>query len=119
MKNTKIALKELAKNAKLRLSNSKYENKKYKRNLTIYDNNNFSYEIEIKNYDISTEEKLVEKIQKQLIEEYDSISPLKFLIDDNYFKTLTDVEKERYILNLSELYLKTKLQFDQKKIKQA
>ena len=112
MKNTR--LKFLASLAKQRLLNKDYDN-------TINQNKNkaSSYFLEnaralkrLKaetNYvTIKNEEELefVEHV-KELLKQ-DCYNPLKKLTDDTYFESLNEFEKEFYILNLSEKYIKVK-----------
>lgn len=112
MKNTR--LKFLASLAKQRLLNKDYDN-------TINQNKNkaSSYFLEnaralkrLKaetNYvTIKNEEELefVEHVKELLKQE--CYNPLKKLTDDTYFESLNEFEKEFYILNLSEKYIKVK-----------
>ena len=57
-----------------------------------------SYERELK------DDKLYPKIKRILDENIDTPSPLKQLIDNKVFQGLSEVEKEKYILDLSRRY---------------
>ncbi len=54
----------------------------------------------------SDEDVLIEKIQNLINSE--DVSPLKELTDEKVFNSLTEQEKQRYMLNISDTYLRIK-----------
>ena len=122
---SKTLIKQLAYNAKIRMANSstykQKNNKTYlKNNMTINDKNdnlvNFPTRInsEIKIECVNsfnnndTEKDLREKIISILKQDVDVINPFEQLIDYDYFNSLTEQDKQLYILKLSNFYTKTR-----------
>lgn len=128
MKNkNKSVLKELIMSAKERLKHRDYGNLNYnnesKKQDKIKTNQvlKFLASKEYKKADITfkvisnTEDELFnKKVIELLTTNPNTISPLKDLIDIEKYKSLNDVEKQNYILNLSERYVKIKKDFEEK-----
>lgn len=128
MKNKNISvLKELIMSAKERLKHRDYGNISYnnesKKQDKIKTNQvlKFLASKEYKKADITfkvisnTEDELFnKKVIELLTTNPNTISPLKDLIDIEKYKSLNDVEKQNYILNLSERYVKIKKDFEEK-----
>mgnify|MGYP003571294353 CR=1 FL=1 len=128
MKNkNKSVLKELIMSAKERLRHRDYGNSNYNYESKLQDKiktNNVLRLIaskEFKRADITIttinskdDEEFNKRVINLLTTNPNTISPLAELIDINKYKSLTDVEKQKYILNLSEKYVKIKETFEQK-----
>lgn len=128
MKNkNKSVLKELIMSAKERLKHRDYGNLNYnnesKKQDKIKTNQvlKFLASKEYKKADITfkvisnTEDELFnKKVIELLTTNPNTISPLKDLIDIEKYKSLNDIEKQNYILNLSERYVKIKKDFEEK-----
>lgn len=128
MKNkNKSVLKELIMSAKERLKHRDYGNLNYnnesKKQDKIKTNQvlKFLASKEYKKADITfkvisnTEDELFnKKVIELLTTNPNTISPLKDLIDIEKYKSLNEVEKQNYILNLSERYVKIKKDFEEK-----
>ncbi len=128
MKNkNKSVLKELIMSAKERLKHRDYGNLNYnnesKKQDKIKTNQvlKFLASKEYKKADITfkvisnTEDELFnKKVIELLTTNPNTISPLKDLIDIEKYKSLNDVEKQNYILNLSERYVKIKKDFEER-----
>lgn len=128
MKNkNKSVLKELIMSAKERLKHHDYGNKNYnyesKQQDKIKTNQvlRFLASKEFKKADITIttlsnkeDEIFNRKVINLLTNNPNTISPLAELIDIEKYKSLNDVEKQNYILNLSEKYVKIKQDFEQK-----
>ena len=128
MKNkNKSVLKELIMSAKERLKHRDYGNLNYnnesKKQDKIKTNQvlKFLASKEYKKADITfkvisnTEDELFnKKVIELLTTNPNTISPLKDLIDIEKYKSLKEVEKQNYILNLSERYVKIKKDFEEK-----
>lgn len=128
MKNkNKSVLKELIMSAKERLKHRDYGNLNYnnesKKQDKIKTNQvlKFLASKEYKKADITfkvisnTEDELFnKKVIELLTTNPNTISPLKDLIDIEKYKSLNDVEKQIYILNLSERYVKIKKDFEER-----
>lgn len=67
-------------------------------------------DVEIKPLKVD-ETELVQKIEELLTS--DNICPLKELTDEKFFNTLTELEKQRYMLNLSDTYIRIKNQISE------
>ena len=113
--------------AKERLKNHDYGSKSYniesKKQDKIKSNNilRFLASKEYKKADItittlsSKEDEIFnEKVINLLTTNPNTISPLKDLIDIEKYKSLNDVEKQKYILTISEKYVKIKQDFERK-----
>ena len=57
------------------------------------------------------DDKLYPKVKAMLEKDIDVQSPLKELIDNKVFRTLSEIEKEKYILDLSKRYIKLREKF--------
>ena len=106
----KTVLKQLAQNAKLRMMKSNYDEKikrpnnviKFKPTIIEKD------QIKITKLDNNAENVLKLKIIDLLNKDCNSIYPLSQIIDYPYYNTLSESDKQRYILRISEYYLKIK-----------
>ena len=101
------ALKLLAQKAKKRLSTAGQTlSEKQKSKTTFAYLSQGSYAI-VANKQMIEEDPLFDKIKK-LLEDGDISNPLAELTDKNYFNTLNESEKERYIIDISKRYNKIK-----------
>ena len=128
MKNkNKSVLKELIMSAKNRLKNNDYGTAMYnaesKKQDKIKSNQvlRFLANAEFKKVDITiksisnTEDEILnEKIINLLNKNPNTLTPIAEIIDVNKFKNLNDVEKQNYILNISEKFVKIKEEFYKK-----
>lgn len=128
MKNkNKSVLKELIQSAKERLKNHDYGTVDYNRESRMQDKIKTNHVLrmlassEFKRADIvvkpiSTKEDEIfnQKVIKLLTTNPNTTSPLAELVDIEKYKNLSDIEKQNYILNLSEKYCKIKQNFEQK-----
>lgn len=120
----KKILRRMALDAKNRLINGNYsqdealtQKKKIARenNLRlIAENESKKPEVTIKLLDSLDEDSLFVKKVEKLVDE-DSVTPFKELVDYDVFNELDDVEKQRYIFNLSDRFNKVKKQYLQQK----
>lgn len=127
MKNkNKSVLKELILSAKERLKHHDYGTVDYNRGSKMQDKIKTNHVLhllassEFKRADIivkplSTKEDEIfnQKVINLLKTNPNSLSPLAELVDIEKYKTLTDTEKQNYILNLSEKYVKIRKNFEQ------
>lgn len=58
------------------------------------------------------EEKFYQKVSKILSENYDIINPLGKLVDIEKLEQMSDIEKERHIINLADKYIKMKNRYE-------
>lgn len=128
MKNkNKSVLKELIQSAKERLKNHDYGTIDYNRESKMQDriktnhvlrmlaSNEFKRaDIIVKPISTKDDEIFNKKVLDLLNNDPNTISPLADLIDIEKYKNLTDIEKQNYILNLSEKYVKIRQEFEQK-----
>lgn len=128
-KQNKSVLKELITSAKNRLKNRDYGNTTYnaesKKQDKIKTNQvlRFLANKEYKSADITIttlskteDEVLYSKVETLLIENPNSISPIAEIIDLEKYKKLNEVEKQNYILNISEKFVKIKEEFYKKQL---
>lgn len=112
----KALIRQMAQDAKSRMLNGKYgdrfENQALKR--SIDKNNNIKLYVS-KKPDISIsiihdnkEEEFKNKVYELLNSNEDIINPIYKLIDKNAFENLTEIEKEKTILEISERYVNLK-----------
>lgn len=127
MKNkNKSVLKELIKSAKERLKNHDYGTIDYNRESKMQDriktnhvlrmlaSNEFKRaDIIVKPISTKDDEIFNKKVMDLLNNDPNTINPLADLIDIEKYKNLTDIEKQNYILNLSEKYVKIRQEFEQ------
>ena len=119
----KALIKQLAIEARNRLKNANYgtreENLKLKKqldttsSLSLIKNKNFAKsEVTIKIINDSVDEENFKRKVFDLLENYQDIpNPLAKLVDQKQFELFTETEQERYILNLSERYIKVREQY--------
>ena len=101
-------LKLLAQKAKKRLSSAGHTfNEIPSEKTTFAYLSSGSYAI-VANKQMIEEDPLFEKIKKLLDEGEDTICPLAKLTDKQIFNSLSDTEKERYIMDISKRYNKIK-----------
>ena len=126
-KKNKSVLKELIMSAKERLKNHDYGTIDYNRESKMQDKIKTNHVLrllassEFKRADIvvkpiSTKEDEIfnEKVINLLLTNPNTTSPLADLIDIEKYKNLNDIEKQDYILSLSEKYVKIRQDFEQK-----
>lgn len=126
-KKNKSVLKELIMSAKERLKNHDYGTIDYNREskkqdkiktnhvLRLLASNEFKRaDIVVKPISTKEDEIFNEKVINLLLTNPNTTSPLADLIDIEKYKNLNDVEKQDYILSLSEKYVKIKQDFEQK-----
>lgn len=101
------ALKMLAQKAKKRLSSAgqNYEKSTEEKSTLAYLSPT-KYAI-VANKQRLEEDPLFDKVKK-LLEKGDVTNPLGELTDNNLFKTLSDLEKEKYIIDISKRYIEIK-----------
>ena len=130
MKNkNKSVLKELIMSAKTRLKNHDYgtttynlESKKQdkiKTNHVLRNLANAEYkraDITIKSLSNKEDEMLSNRVVTLLKENPNTIAPIAEIIDIEKFKSLNEIEKQNYILTISEKYLKLKEEFYKKQL---
>lgn len=116
MKKTNEILKKLAQEAKRRLKEHCYQNKeqncrvkngiKMENNLWLIANQEFRKpEITIKIInDYDANENFRKKVYSLMEENKDTISPLKKLISQKELENMTDLEREKCILNVADKY---------------
>ena len=128
MKNkNKSVLKELIQSAKERLRNHDYGTIDYNRGSKMQDRiktnhvlrmlacNEFKRaDIIVKPINTKDDEIFNKKVLDLLNNNPNTTSPLADLIDIEKYKNLTEIEKQNYILNLSEKYVKIRQEFEQK-----
>jgi len=120
----KKILRKMALDAKNRLINGSYsqsEAMNQKKKITrennlrlIAENESKKPEVTIKLLDNLDEDDLFIKKVEKLVDE-DCVAPFKELVDYEVFNELSDVEKQRYIFNLSDRFNKVKKQYLQQK----
>ena len=97
------ALKLLAQKAKKRLSTAgQITEKSTKTSFAYLSQGNYAI---VASKQKLQDDPIFEKVKK-LLDKDDSTSPLADLTDKEYFKTLNDLEKERYMIDLSKRYNK-------------
>ena len=113
---TKNILKKLAQDAKNRLKTCTYKNKEENQNIKrsiafenhvrmVMESECKSPEITIKVInDYAEREEFENRVYKLLDSNADCISPLKELADSSRLALMTDIEKQKYILDLAERY---------------
>ena len=116
----KALIRQMAQDAKERLINNGYgsrqENLALKRrinknnNLRLYETSK-KPEITIKIINDYDNSKFKQKVYELLDSNIDSTNPLSQLIDKTEFESLSENEKERYMLNISEQYTNIRSQY--------
>lgn len=113
-------IKELALQAKQRLKNSNYgtheENMEFKRSLIRHSNLRLLTNYECKKPEITIkiindtvdDENFKNRVYALLNENQDTASPLASLIDHDAFSLMSETEQEKYILDMSDRYLKVR-----------
>lgn len=99
MKNN--ALKMLALRAKNRMMNRSAGVKTFDARVKIIENNDADF---------------VEKVRGVLENDKKSINPLKYLMDEKQFMKLDVMSREKYLLEITEKYLKAKAEIEREKI---
>ena len=102
------ALKRLAQQAKKRLTKGAYnETQKYASKFKVYEGGIVAdYKLVVLND--SEDEKLYNKVCQILNDNIDCIDPLGKIIDFEKLNKLSNIEKDRYIINLRDKYLDMK-----------
>lgn len=113
-------IKELALQAKQRLKNCNYgsheENMELKRSLIRHNNLRLLTSHECQKPEITIkiindtvdDENFKNRVYTLLQENQDTASPLASLIDQDAFSLMNEIEREKYILNMSDRYLKVR-----------
>ena len=126
---TKNILRQLALDAKNRLKHCSYKNKEenqnIKRNIAFQNHIRMVMESECKTPDITIkvindyaeQEAFQNRVYELLEKDEDCINPLKELADSKLLAIMTEREKQKYILDLSERY--TEVRNDYYKSKRA
>lgn len=102
-------LKMLAIQAKMRLRSGAYKNKGVPRatkaagGMRMYVSN-FSADYRLLALSTKEDEQMLEKVKQMMREEKDELAPIRQLIDQARFNKMSDVEKMRYTLSVSEKY---------------
>lgn len=109
------ALRRLAQQAKQRLAKGGYEEKKYGSKFKVYEGGIVAdYKLVLLSE--TEDEKFYEKVCTLLKEDKDCINPIGQLVDKESFSKMSAIQKERYIINLAEKYLKMKDRFEKENI---
>ena len=106
-------LKQLAKNAKKRLSHADYSEKP-KKTCNIIEFTPIKIkesQIQINKLDTSKEDVLKKRILDLLEDNFYSPNPISQLIDFTYYNNLDDECKQRYILEITNLYTELRTDF--------
>ena len=118
MTKNKTSIKELAKSAKERLTNSKYKEKSkfYYPNIVTFSNTNNSEDTIIFNkIDPTFREDMINKIFDLLSNDDEILNPLAQLVDYDYFSNLDELSKQKYILEIANIYTEAKKSYYNKK----
>ena len=114
---SKNILKKLALDAKNRLKHCSYKNKEenqnIKRNIAFQNHIRMVMESEFKSPEITIkvindyaeQEAFQNRVYELLDKNEDCINPLKELADSKMLALMTDIEKQKYIFDLSEKYI--------------
>ena len=114
---SKNILKKLALDAKNRLKHCSYKNKEenqnIKRNIAFQNHIRMVMESECKSPEITIkvindyaeQEAFQNRVYELLDKNEDCINPLKELADSKMLALMTDIEKQKYIFDLSEKYI--------------
>lgn len=102
-------LKMLAIQAKMRLRSGAYKNKGMPRTTRTFGGmrmyvSNFSADYRLLALSTKEDEEILEKVRLMMKDDKDEIAPIKQLIDQARFNKMSDVEKMRYTLSVSEKY---------------
>ena len=113
------ALKRLAQQAKERLSCGGYKQpQKYGSKFKIYEGGIVAdYKLVI--LSDTEDEKLYEQVCSMLDENIDVLNPIGQIVDKAKIKNMSQQEKDRYIINLTDKYLQLKNRYINEKLKQA
>jgi hypothetical protein len=102
------ALRKLARQAKNRLSRRDYiEGNGYK----VYSGGLIA-DYKLVHLSNKEDEKFYEKVSEMLSENIDTMNPLGRLVDKTKLELMSNKERERYIINLADKYLKMKARFE-------
>jgi len=102
------ALRKLARQAKNRLCNREFE---YKGDYKVYCGG-FLADYKLVQLNKREDEKFYEQVSKMLSEDIDTINPLGKLVDKTKLDEMNNKERERYIINLADRYVKMKGRFE-------
>ena len=105
------ALRKLARQAKNRLSNRGFESGG---NYKVY-LGGFLADYKLVQLSKREDEKFYEQVSKILNENIDTVNPLGKLVDKNKLEEMNNRERERYIINLADKYLKMKIRFEKER----
>lgn len=108
------ALRRLARQAKNRLGRRNcFEGKGHNRVL----NGGYLADYKLVHLSNKEEENFYQKVREILENDFDSINPLGKLADKSKLEQMSGIQKERYIINLADKYLKMKERFEREKEK--
>ena len=102
-------LKMLALQAKMRMKNGAYNKKSHTgsnlvgRGMRMYVSN-FSADYRLLALSTKEDDEILEKVKDMMKDDKDIINPIKQLVDQVKFDKMSDVEKMRYTLSVSEKY---------------
>ncbi|MGN1163075.1 MAG: hypothetical protein ACI4T2_04095 [Christensenellales bacterium] len=102
-------LKMLALQAKMRMKNGAYKNMPKSRSnylnrgMRMY-GSNFSADYRLLALSTKEDDEIFEKVKSMMKDDKDIINPIKQLIDQVKFDKMSEVEKMRYTLSVSEKY---------------
>ncbi len=102
-------LKMLALQAKMRMKNGAYNKKSQAgsnlvgRGMRMYVSN-FSADYRLLALSTKEDDEILEKVKDMMKDDKDIINPIKQLVDQVKFDKMSDVEKMRYTLSVSEKY---------------
>ena len=102
-------LKMLALQAKMRMKNGAYNKKSQagsnlvSRGMRMYVSN-FSADYRLLALSTKEDDEILEKVKDMMKDDKDIINPIKQLVDQVKFDKMSDVEKMRYTLSVSEKY---------------
>jgi uncharacterized protein YkuJ len=102
------ALRRLARQAKNRLGRRNY----FEGNGCKMCNGGYLADYKLVHLSSKEEEKFYEQVRDVLKENFDAIDPLGKLVDKSKLAQMSEIAKERYIINLADKYLKMKKRFE-------
>ncbi|MDD4110848.1 MAG: hypothetical protein PHS54_04790 [Clostridia bacterium] len=106
------ALRRLARQAKNRLGNRNYFEGKGNNKVL---NGGYLADYKLVHLSNKKEEKFYEQVREILENEIDAIKPIGKLADKTKFEQMSETQKERYIINLADKYLKMKERFERER----
>lgn len=108
------ALRRLARQAKNRLGGRNYFEGKGNNKVL---NGGYLADYKLVHLSNKEEETFYQKVREILENDFDSINPLGKLADKSKLEQMNELQKERYIINLADKYLKMKERFEREREK--